>query len=62
VDDPSEPRQLAAARALLERAKEVYVPQIVQVETVWVLAGYEAAPRRATPPLASALSRAAAGG
>lgn len=37
VDDPGEPRQTALARARLKKAKQVYVPQIVQVETVWVL-------------------------
>lgn len=37
VDDPGEPRQSAAARARLKQASEVFVPQIVQVETVWVL-------------------------
>lgn len=45
VDDPSEPRQLAAARALLERAKEVYVPQIVQVGTVWALESAHSLPK-----------------
>lgn len=37
VDDPDEPRQSAAARASLKQAREVFVPQIVQVETIWVL-------------------------
>lgn len=37
VDDTSEPKQIASARASLERAREVHVSQIVQVETVWVL-------------------------
>jgi len=37
VDDPGEPRQTAVARARLKQAKQVYVPQIVQVEMVWVL-------------------------
>lgn len=37
VEDPGEPRQCAAARAQLKQAAEVFVPQIVQVETVWVL-------------------------
>lgn len=37
VDDPDEKRQVAAARARVRRAGQVYVPQIVQVETVWVL-------------------------
>lgn len=37
VDDPGAPRQTAVARARLKQAQEVYVPQIVQVEMVWVL-------------------------
>ena len=37
VDDPGAPRQTAAARAKLKRAGEVFVPQVVQAETVWVL-------------------------
>lgn len=37
VDDPAEARQSAAARARLKAGGEVYVPQVVQVEMVWVL-------------------------
>ena len=37
VDDPSEPKQMRAARACVKRAGQVLVPQIVQAETVWVL-------------------------
>ena len=37
VDDPGEGRQVAAARARVKRASQVWIPQIVQVETVWVL-------------------------
>ena len=37
VDDPGAPRQVAAARACLTRARQVHVSQVVQVETVWVL-------------------------
>lgn len=37
VEDPGEPRQTAAARTSLKRAKQAHVSQIVQVETVWVL-------------------------
>ncbi|POZ52883.1 PIN domain-containing protein [Methylovulum psychrotolerans] len=37
VNDPTAQAQVALAKALLKRAKYVYVPQIVQVETVWVL-------------------------
>jgi predicted nucleic-acid-binding protein len=37
VDDPSAPRQCSAARQLASDCGCVYVSQIVQVETVWVL-------------------------
>jgi predicted nucleic-acid-binding protein len=37
VDDPSNPDQVAAARRTVTQQSSVYVPQIVQVETVWVL-------------------------
>lgn len=37
VDDPEEERQVGAARARVRTAGQVWVPQIVQVETVWVL-------------------------
>jgi len=36
VDDPDQPKQVKAARAHAKRAKQVFVPQIVQAETVWV--------------------------
>ena len=42
VDDPGQPGQVAAARALASEARRVFVPLIVQVETVWVLeSGYK---------------------
>lgn len=37
VDDPEEIAQTEAARGLAKAAQQVYVPQIVQVESVWVL-------------------------
>jgi predicted nucleic-acid-binding protein len=37
VDDPGEGEQVSAARDLVRRAGRVYVPQVVQAETVWVL-------------------------
>jgi predicted nucleic-acid-binding protein len=37
VNDPKEKRQMQAARARVARAGQVWIPQIVQVETVWVL-------------------------
>ncbi|MCO6440817.1 MAG: PIN domain-containing protein [Nitrococcus mobilis] len=37
TDDPGQPEQVQAARALASRARKVYVPLIVMVECVWVL-------------------------
>jgi len=37
VDDPGAPNQCAAARKLASNAGTIYVPQVVQIETVWVL-------------------------
>jgi predicted nucleic-acid-binding protein len=37
VDDPGAALQMQSSRALLAKSGIVYVPQIVQVETVWVL-------------------------
>ena len=41
ADDPGQPGRVAAARAIASEAKQVFVPLVVQVETVWVLeSGY----------------------
>ncbi len=37
VDEPSQPAQVIAARALASEAGEVFVPLVVLVEMVWVL-------------------------
>jgi len=37
VEDTGQPAQTVAARKLARSSKQVYVPQIVQAETVWVL-------------------------
>ena len=37
VNDTGQPEQVAAARQYVKREGVVYIPQIVQVETVWVL-------------------------
>ncbi len=37
INDPSEPEQNRLARSLAKAAEQVFVSQIVQVETVWVL-------------------------
>ena len=42
VDDPGQAAQVKAARALASQAKQVFIPLVVQVETVWVLeSGYK---------------------
>jgi predicted nucleic-acid-binding protein len=38
VEDTGQPEQTKIARDLLENVQSVYIPQIVQVEFVWVLA------------------------
>jgi predicted nucleic-acid-binding protein len=41
ADDPDQPAQVDAARTLAIQSQQVFVPLIVQVETVWVLeSGY----------------------
>jgi len=37
IDEPSETAQITAARALVADARNVFVSQVVLVETVWVL-------------------------
>lgn len=37
VDDPQQSSQVHSARRYVKQAEQVYVPQIVQVEMVWVL-------------------------
>lgn len=37
VDDPTAPDQCRAARQVVSEAGEVFVAQVVQIETVWVL-------------------------
>jgi predicted nucleic-acid-binding protein len=37
INDPDSQVQVSLAKALLKRAKQVYVPLIVQIEIVWVM-------------------------
>ena len=37
VDDPGQPAQVRAAKAVIKKAGEVFISQVVQVETVWIL-------------------------
>jgi len=42
ADDPGQPAQVDAARALASKSQQIFVPLIVLVETVWVLeSGYK---------------------
>jgi len=42
VNDPEEIEQVNAARSVVSKARKVFISQIVQVETVWVLGrGYK---------------------
>lgn len=38
INDTSDPKQVKAARHLAQKAKQLYISQIVQVELVWILA------------------------
>jgi predicted nucleic-acid-binding protein len=46
VDDPGAPKQCEAARKIAGEAGAVYVPQVVQIETVWVLERTYNVPKR----------------
>jgi predicted nucleic-acid-binding protein len=37
INDADSQAQVGFAKALLKRAKQIYIPQIVQIELVWVL-------------------------
>ena len=37
VDDPGQPDQVRIARKIASESKQLFIPQIVQVELVWVL-------------------------
>jgi len=37
LDDEEQPKQVSVARKLASAAKNLYVPQVVQVEIVWVM-------------------------
>ncbi len=60
VDDPDEPQQMARARRQVTRAGQVFVPQIVQAELVWVLdTAYELDRSAIVPVLQHMLDNAA---
>lgn len=37
IDDASAPEQMELAKSLLKKVRQVFIPQIVQIELVWVL-------------------------
>ena len=37
VNDPGQPEQVESARHQVKKEGAVFIPQVVQVETVWVL-------------------------
>jgi predicted nucleic-acid-binding protein len=42
LDDPQQPQQVQAARQLAKGADKLYVPQVVQVESAWMMErGYQ---------------------
>lgn len=57
VDDPGAPKQCAAARQLARDSGAIYVSQIVQVETVWVLESAYRFDREAVTDALSELAR-----
>ena len=49
VDDPNETAQTVAARKYISQAGKVFISQVVQVETVWVLcSGYKLGKKEVT--------------
>jgi predicted nucleic-acid-binding protein len=53
VNDKGQPEQVAAARRYVKREGVVYIPQIVQIETVWVLeSAYKLTRKKILPVLA----------
>ena len=57
VDDPTAPDQCRAAREAVSEAGEIYVSQIVQIETVWVLASTYALSKTALQDALGAIAR-----
>ena len=60
VNDPGQPEQVEAARQHVKKEGAVFIPQVVQVETVWVLeSAYKLVRRQITPVLEHLDSNAA---
>ncbi len=60
VNDPGQPQQVETARQHVKKEGAVFIPQIVQVETVWVLeSAYKLARKQIFPVLEHLDSNAA---
>lgn len=60
VNDPGQPEQVEAARQHVKKEGAVFIPQIVQVETVWVLeSAYKLSRKQIFPVLEHLYSNAA---
>jgi predicted nucleic-acid-binding protein len=60
VDDEGQPEQVKAAREQVKKEGAVFIPQIVQVETVWVLeSAYKLSRKQISPVLGHLDSNAA---
>jgi predicted nucleic-acid-binding protein len=60
VDDKGQPEQVEAARKQVKKEAAVFIPQIVQVETVWVLeSAYNLSRKQVSPVLGHLDSNAA---
>jgi predicted nucleic-acid-binding protein len=60
VDDKGQPEQVEAARKQVKKEGAVFIPQIVQVETVWVLeSAYNLSRKQISPVLGHLDSNAA---
>lgn len=57
VDDPGAPKQCAGARQLVGDSEAIYISQIVQVETIWVLESAYRLDRQAVTSVLTELAR-----
>jgi predicted nucleic-acid-binding protein len=57
IDDPDAPKQCAAARQLAADSGAIYIAQIVQVETIWVLESAYRFSRKAVTEALHALTK-----
>jgi len=60
VDDPGQVKQVETARRHVKKEGAVFIPQVVQVETVWVLESAYKLPRKQISPVLEHLHNNAA--